>query len=90
MENYSAIKEMFYGNRGNYDSIKLSIEGKNALDKVVETEESFIKMLNDKPQIIEAYKNLNARINEMNATNFEDAYIEGFRFGFLMALDILK
>ncbi len=90
MKNYSAIKEMFYGNRGNCESIRLSEEESNVLLKVVESEEKFLKLIENDDNITDLYSKLNAQIGEMSALNSANAYEEGFRFGFLMALDILK
>lgn len=90
MQNYSAIKEMFYGNRGNYESVNLSAEEKSLLAKVVEIEGKFLKLIKNEDKVIDLYDELNAQVGELHALNFASAYEEGFRFGFLMALDVLK
>ena len=90
MKNYSAIKEMFYGNRGNCESIKVSKEEKDVLAKVSENEEEFLSLIKKDIKLVETYNKLNAQIGEMGALNSATAYEEGFRFGFLMAMDILN
>ena len=89
MKNYSAIKEMFYGNRGGHDSIKIGKEELSILGVINEREELLLEKLSQKPEIIEIYKKLDCSIGELNSIENERFYIEGFRFGFLMAMDIL-
>lgn len=90
MKNYSAIKEMFYGNRGNCESINVSNEENTILTKVVERENEFLNLIKNDNKLIEIYHKLSAEIGEMSALHSASAYEEGFKFGFLMALDIFK
>ncbi len=88
MKKYSAIKDMFYGNRGGYDTINIKNEEVLVLDVINESEELLLKKLNQKPDILEIYKKLDKAISELTLIENEHYYIEGFRFGFLMAMDI--
>ena len=38
---------------------------------------------------INLYKKLDDAVTELNALNIENSYVEGFRFGVLMAIDVL-
>ncbi len=88
MKNYSAIKDMFYGNRGKHDSIKIKNEEISVLDIINESEELLIKKLNEQPELLKIYKKLDNAISKLSLIEIEHYYIEGFKFGFLMAIDI--
>ena len=88
MKNYSAIKEMFYGNRGNLENIKFDNKEVVLLDVINENEEILLKELSKKPKVLEIYKKLNNALGEIDLIENEHYYIEGFKFGFLMAKDI--
>ena len=90
MKNYSAISEMYYGNRGNAESITTSKQEKESLGKLIEIENSFLKVISNDETLLDVYKKLQDEQNNQSALNFETAYKEGFRFGFLMAMDILN
>ena len=90
MKNYSAISEMYYGNRGNAESITASKQEKESLGKLIEIENSFLKVIINDETLLDVYKKLQDEQNNQSALNFETAYKEGFRFGFLMAMDILN
>jgi hypothetical protein len=53
-----------------------------------ENEEILLKELSKKPEILEIYKKLNNALGELDLIENEHYYIEGFKFGFLMAQDI--
>ena len=88
MKKYSAIKDMYYGNRGGIDTIKIKNEEVGVLDVINESEELLLKKLSQKPETLEIYKKLDSAIGELTLIENEHYYIEGFRFGFLMAIDI--
>lgn len=90
MKKYSAIKDMYYGNRGAHDTIKIENEEVIVLDVINECEDLLLKELNQMPKILEIYKKLDDAIGELTCIENEHYYIEGFRFGFLMAMDILN
>ncbi|MBO5888701.1 MAG: hypothetical protein J6Q58_01000 [Clostridia bacterium] len=88
MKKYSAIKDMFYGNRGMYDTIKIeNIEGID-LEVINKNEKLLLEKLSQNAEVIEIYKKLDSAISELTLIENEHYYIEGFRFGFLMAMDI--
>ena len=90
MKNYSAIKDMYYGNRGGHDTIKIKNEEISILDVINENEELLLKKLSQKPEILEIYKKLDDALGELNLIENERYYVEGFRFGFLLAMDIFE
>ena len=90
MKNYSAISEMYYGNRGNAENITTSKQEKESLSKLIEIENVFLKAISNDETLLDVYKKLQDEQNNQSALNVETAYKEGFRFGFLMAMDILN
>ena len=79
---------MFYGNRGMYDTIKIeNIEGID-LEVINKNEKLLLEKLSQNAELIEIYKKLDSAISELTLIENEHYYIEGFRFGFLMAMDI--
>ncbi len=89
MKNYSAISEMYYGNRGNNEVISMSEDERKSLDRLVDIENKFLEVIKDDKNLIDIYNKLSSEQSEQNAVSLEKVYKEGFRFGFLMALDVL-
>ena len=88
MKNYSAIKDMYYGNRGTHSNFKMKNEEKSVLEVITEYEELLLEKLSQNPELLETYKKLDNAISELTCVENEHFYAEGFRFGFLMAMDI--
>ena len=88
MKKYSALKEMFYGNRGQHDTIKIEDEDVEVLDTIIECEDILKSKLKDNPELLDTYTKLDSAISELNLVEIEHYYIEGFKFGFLMAMDV--
>ena len=90
MKKYSAIKDMYYGNRGGHDTIKIKKEELLVLDVINESEELLLKNLSQTPELLEVYKKLDSAIGELALIENEYHYVEGFKFGFLIAMDIFN
>ena len=90
MEKYSAIKEMYYGNRGGHENFKMGKEEKRIVNRIVENEKQLLKKLSKIPEILEIYKKLDDAMCELACIENERCYAEGFRFGFLMAKDVFE
>ena len=88
MKKYSAIKDMYYGNRGVHDKFKIENEEKSVLDVIIEYEEVLLQKLSKEQDVLQIYKKLDSAISELTCIENEHYYIEGFKFGFLMAMDI--
>ena len=79
---------MYYGNCGGNGNVKIENEEKLVLDVIIECEEILLKKLSQKPEILEAYKKLDVAMGELACIENERSYAEGYKFGFLMAMDI--
>ena len=90
MKKYSAIKDMYYGNRGVHDKFKIENEEQSVLDVIIECEEVLLKKLSQNSEILETYKKLDNAISELTSIENEHYYTEGFRFGFLLAMDMFE
>ncbi|MBR3804074.1 MAG: hypothetical protein IKJ14_01835 [Clostridia bacterium] len=89
MKNYSAISEMYYGNRGGGENLICSNNEKESLTKLVKIENEFIEKIREDKSLLNIYNTLSNEQSELTALTMESVYKEGFRFGFLMALDVL-
>ena len=88
MGKYSAIREMFYGNRGQNDTIQIEDEDVKVLDVITECDDYLRDKLSSTPDLFEKYKKFDDAISELGLIENEHYFAEGFRFGFLMAIDV--
>ena len=88
MVKYSAIKDMYYGNRGQHDSLRIKDDDVKILDSIIDCDDFLRNKLNNDKDLLEKYQQLNDALCELNCIENEHCYIEGFKFGFLMAMDV--
>ena len=89
MKRYSAITEMLYGRRGDSEFIKVETNGKT-LDLLIEKSELFNEKVKELPEIATLFKEIVDLIEGNHCKELEAYYAEGFRFGALMAMDIME
>ena len=87
MKSKSTILEIFYGNIGSYDTIKLSENYKQLLGKVATQDETLRKSLHKYPNLLEEYNKTNDLIEQMYAECNENYYLEGFKIGLLVGIE---
>lgn len=90
MVKYSAIKDMYYGNRGQHENVRIKNEDIQVLDTIVECDENLRKKLTANGEVLKIYQRYSDAMMELNCIENEHCYIEGFKFGFLMALDVFN
>jgi hypothetical protein len=90
MIKYSALKEMYYGNRGQYDTVIIEKADLKILDTIVECDDMLRDKLKERPELLEIYNKFDDALSELNSIENENFYIEGFKFGFLMAIDVFN
>ena len=90
MKKYSAIKEMFYGNRGQNDTIQIEDEDVKVLDVIIECDDYLRDKLSSTPELLEKYKKFDDAVSELGLIENEHYFAEGFRIGFLMAMDVFN
>ena len=86
----SVILQMLYGLRGNRESIKPSDKYYEALDKLDEHDDRIQEKIKDNEELVALFKERESLELDVAIVGQEDYYVEGFRFGVLMGLDIAK
>ena len=90
MKEYSAIKEMFYGNRGTSEHIAPTKNYQEMLAEFVKKQDKLYEGLKKFPKLLELYNELENLSDALETENVDNYYSEGFRFGVLMGLDVVK
>lgn len=90
MKNKSAILQMFFGKRGNCDSIPCGEEYCELLDERIEKENELEKKLQNSPELLNLYKEAIGKIDSFHITTAADYYKEGFCFGVLLGMEIAR
>lgn len=88
MSKKSIIKEMFSGKRGTYNHIILSEEYKEIENNMSIAVDAFLEKLTPEHQKLfhDAYE----FIGDKSAVYAEDHFVEGFKFGLLMGIEITE
>ncbi|MBR2441682.1 MAG: hypothetical protein IKB20_01220 [Clostridia bacterium] len=84
----SAIRDMYEMRKGNYDSILQSEEYQKSLDEVIKCDDEMRKALKKNPKLLALYQKATSALDTLCVVGADDHYIEGFKFGVLMGLDI--
>lgn len=88
MNKKSAIKEMFSGNRGTFDQVKLSNDYKEAEKKMYAAVDVFLEKLNKEQR--ESFDKAYEHILDKNVEYATDHFVEGFKFGLLIGIECAK
>ena len=90
MKDKSAILQMYHQERGCYDSVPVSKQYLCLLDDVVREEQAMRKLLLQAPELLAQFDKTIAAIDKAELESLDSHYVEGFQFGFLMALDVMN
>ena len=82
------IKKIFLGNVGNRDCIPQSKEYEEAEKCFDEFDKEFRELLKNKDDLLDRYNQISATLVDMFEQTEADHFVEGFRAGFLLALDL--
>lgn len=85
----SPIMQMYYGERGLYELINISHEYKELSAKFVDLEEELSEKLRPTPELLELFNKAIDTAMDMHCQYAADRYLEGFRFGALIGIDIM-
>lgn len=83
----SAIMQMFYGKRGNADSIGCTPEYIRLIDAVDNAYDCLCEKLEPKTELWELFLKYKDALEEMHACEVDDHYSEGFKFGLLIGVE---
>lgn len=84
----SAIEEILFG-KHTMDSVK-PVEEEKALRAVDACEDALERLIKGNSEIEKAFENYNEATENLRRMCAVDFYKSGFRFGFRLALDVLK
>ena len=88
MKRNSIIEKLYQGDRPLYESVTTSEETKRASEAFVEYDDEFRKKLEEFPELFKLYQKTNKVMEDMISLEENDYYMEGFRLGVLLGLDI--
>lgn len=86
MNNKPTIKELFAGNRGTYDYVPLSQEYKGTQKEMTTALDAFLEKLTTEQQ--EHFQKAYELISENSAVYAEDHFVEGFKFGLPLGIEV--
>lgn len=89
MKELPTIRKMFKNEFVNIESIRRSAKSDEALDHIIKADDEIRNKLADKPELMKLYENVTNAFDESEYYASEQHYVEGFKFGFLLAMDIL-
>ena len=89
MEMKSPIAQIYYGENGLQELIPQSEKYKKALSEVVKKDEEIREKWKNNPEALKLYDEFVWAKGNMQCEEVENHFVEGFRFGFLMALDVM-
>ena len=84
----SPILQMLMGEKGNFDTISVSDDYKDAQTIAVKKIEDFKKQLEDFPKLLKQFDDLLDAYDNENAIYASDVYKEAFAFGLAMGQEI--
>ena len=87
MDDKSAIGQMYYGGRGNFESVKTSIESR---DKAGEVDEKYNKLkekLGSQEEIWQLFEDFENALADLHELEAADHYAEGFKFGLILGVE---
>ena len=81
--------QIYNGKRGNYQDIPMSRECSSLLDNVINTDNKLKKALSKEPELLKLYSENNEALAALHHKELSDYYLEGFRLGALVGIDIM-
>lgn len=87
MENDSLISQIFFMWT---DNKKLSPIFDDVIDKLIDNDNFMRKALKDNPQWLKHYTDVTDALDEYDALAIKEHFIDGFKLGLKLAMEILK
>ncbi|MBQ8373997.1 MAG: hypothetical protein IJX98_00290 [Clostridia bacterium] len=88
MKHYSAILQMYNGQRGKFEDVPLHEDYLSILDSVIKEEKNLQTKLQGNQEALDLHVKITNLLDELDIVGKEAHFREGFRFGVLMGLDI--
>ena len=90
MKTEDAILQMFYGKRGIHEFIRPTAKHAKLVDNLIKSETALMEKLSAFPELTALHKKFIEDLNEMFSEELDTHYVEGFRFGCLIGIDVMK
>ena len=90
MKKLSPILQMYHGKRGNCDRIHCSEEYSRLIGIAEKYDNEFRLKIKDNDDLLSLFDKVLDSNADLSCESVDLHYVEGFRFGFLMALDVLR
>ncbi len=81
----SIIKEIFYGNRGNVEAIRMNDEYSKIADKIIDKYEELAKEMTDEQKV--KFKEFCGLRDDMETETTDTHFIEGVKLGILLGIE---
>ena len=88
MKRNSIIELLYRGDRPLYEEVPQGEESKRALEIFISLDDEFRAKLKEYPELLAMYQRTNKAMENMSSYDANDHYMEGFRFGVLLGIDI--
>lgn len=88
MKRNSIIKKLYLGKNPLYASVPYSKKYERLLEEAIKYEKLMRSSLEKYPEILSLYEKTNEVIDDLNNQTVDEFYMEGFRFGVLLGMDI--
>lgn len=89
MKKETPILQMYYGERGAHEKIQQSPKYWELLKRAISEDDVFRACLQEEQNFLDLYEKVLKGLSEAQCEEVAETYREGFRFGFLMALDVM-
>ena len=88
MKRESAIRQMYYGNRGQEKLSKMSLEYRELFEEQLRYENELREKMKDMPEILELYEKAEDSSDAVHSEDLAEHYAAGFKFGILIGMEI--
>ena len=86
----SIIAQIFYGNVGHQENVKMSKEYSNIMNKIIEYDEKMRTYLKSDSEKVTLYENLTTTFDKLNLETALSYYEYGFKLGAKLVMEILE
>lgn len=83
----STILQMFYGNEGNYESMKMPPSDKKLFKKLIVAEQKFLDSIKNLEEIRKLYENFDSLLQKLHIQENETFYVYGFKFALRLSAE---
>ena len=90
MKTENAILQMFYGKRGIHEFVRPTAKHSQLVENLIKSETALKEKLSAFPELSALHQQFVDDLNELFSEELDTHYVEGFRFGCLIGIDVMK